>query len=165
MPARKPLAVIVDMIVNIQIFQCRITVDFDKTKDFYATLPRISENCQCEDCKYFEDILIKKDFYLFQILKSMGVDISRQPNINPDGICSVGPTDKYNKAYMGYYNIYGQLGKTQNKTQKRNAQGELESVDYITHTSDSNINYTVKQIKPGELTIEFYIETEKINAC
>ena len=150
--------------VQFQIGQCRIYVDTDKTKDFYSKFPKISENCKCGDCKYFEDVIIKKDIRLFTILKSMGVDLDRQPNINPDGICSVGPTDKYNRAYFGYYNLFGQLGKTQRKTQTKNPDGELESVDFIEHTSDNNVNYTIKQIKENELTVEFYIECEKINS-
>ena len=150
--------------VNFQIGQCRIYVDTDKTKDFYYILPKISENCKCDDCKYFEYFMTKKEIRIFTILKNMGVDLTRQPNINPDGVCSVGPTDKYNRAYLGYYNVFGQLGKTQRKTQTKNVDGELESVNFIEHTSDNNMNYTIKQIKYNELTVEFYIESEKINA-
>ena len=78
------------MTVDFQIGQCRIYVDTDRTKEFYETLPRISENCNCGDCVYFENEVIKKDIPLFRILKKMCVDLTRQPNINPDGVCSVG---------------------------------------------------------------------------
>jgi hypothetical protein len=148
--------------IHFQIGQSKITVDIDKTKDFYSTLPKISENCKCDDCKYFEDVLTKKDIRLFVILKSMGVDPGRQPNIGSDGICSVGPTDNYNKAYFGYYNLFGQLSKANRKIQTENIDEELESVDFIEHSFDNKVNYSIKQIKGDELTVEFYIEYEKI---
>ena len=143
--------------------QCRVYVDTDKTKKFYEGLPRISENCDCGDCVYFENEVTKKDIRLPETLKDMGIALTRQPNINPDGVCCVGETEKYKRGYIGYYNLYGQLGKTQKSTQTKNDQGQLESVDFYESEDDSYTQYKIKQVTDAKLTIDFYIECEKRN--
>lgn len=148
--------------LGLQIGQCRIQVDTERTKAFYATLPFISENCTCDDCVYFENEVIQKDIRLFKILKSMEVDLKRQPNINPDGVCSFGPTEKYQKAYLGYYQVYGQLRKTQNKTQIRNEDGKLVSVDFYEPSDDAYVHFKIVQKEDDLLEIEFFLECEKL---
>ena len=148
--------------VNFQIGQCRIYVDTDSTKKYYENLPRISENCNCDDCLYFENKVIQKDIRLFRILIEMGVDLERQPNVNPDGVSSIGQTAKYKRSYMGYYHIFGKLNKIQNKTATRDDEGEIETVDFYETTDDTNIQYKIKKEIDDKLTIEFYLECEKI---
>ena len=143
------------MTVGFQIGQCRIYVDTDRTKKFYDTLPRISENCNCGNCVYFENEVTKKDIRLFGILKKMGVELTRQPNINPDGVSSVGPTAKYNRTYIGYYQVFGKFGKTQKKTQTINVDGKLESVDFFEPLKDSYIHYKIIQDKDDQLIVDF----------
>ena len=91
----------------------------------------------------------------------MGADLTRQPNINPDGVSSVGDTEKYLRSYMGYYYVYGRLGKTQKSTQAINEQGLLESVDFCEPADDSYTRFKVKQVTDDQLTIDFYVECEK----
>lgn len=147
--------------LEFQIGQCRVYVDTDKTKNFYKELPRISENCSCDDCDYFENEVIKKDIGLFRILNKMGVDLKRQPNINPDGVSSVGETDNFRRSYMGYYKLFGNLGKVQKSIQNKGGQGKLESVDFYEPEDDSYTQYKIKQENDDQLTIDFYIECEK----
>ena len=149
------------MTVGFQIGQCRIYVDIDKTRKFYEGLPRISENCTCGDCSYFETEVTSKEIRLFKILQKMGVDLTKQPNINPDGVCSTGDTDKYLRSYLGYYKVFGRLGKTQKSTQNINDQGQLESVDFYEPEEDSYTQYKIKQVSDDQLTVDFYIECEK----
>ena len=61
------------MTVSFKIGQCRINEDTDRTKEFFETLPGISENCNCCDGVYFENEVIKKHIPVFRILKDMGV--------------------------------------------------------------------------------------------
>ncbi len=149
------------MTVNFQIGQCRIVTEVDRTKKFYNGLPRISENCSCKDCSYFETELIKKKIRLFEILKKMGVDLAKQPNINSDRVFSGGETGKYQKSFNGSYKIYGRLKKTQKSTQMINGEGQLESVDFYESEKDSCIQYKIKQDSNDQLTIDFFIECEK----
>jgi len=144
-----------------QIGQCRVLTDKDKTIKFYRSLPKISENCGCENCHYFETIVTEKEIRLFTILKEMGVDLTRQPAINPDGICPVGPTEKYARAYIGYYQVFGKFGKTQRTPQTLNSEGKLESVGFFEPEDDSYTEYKVKQQADDQLIIEFYLECEK----
>jgi len=146
---------------NFQVGQCRIYVDTEATIKYYERLPRISENCKCDDCAYFESNVTKKDVRLFGILKDMGVDLTRQPNINPDGICSIGETEKYERTYMGYYQIFGQLGKTQKKASTKSEDGEIETVDFYETTDDTNIQYKIKSDIDDKLTFDFYLECER----
>ena len=149
------------MAIGFQIGQCRISVDNERTKEFYSTLPKISENCACGDCAHFESEVITKDLRLFRILKGMGVDLARQPNVNPDGICSIGPTEKYRHAYLGYYLVFGKFGKTQRTPQTLNSDGKLESVDFYESEEDSSVQYKIKQDSDDRLIFDFYLECDK----
>ncbi len=93
----------------------------------------------------------------------MGVDLARQPDIAPDGICCIGPTKKYERAYFGYYQVFGRLGKTQ-KTPQTIVDGKLESVDFFDTVDDSHVHYQIKQETEDKLTFEFYLECEKIHS-
>ncbi len=150
------------MNVNFQIGQCRVWVEVGRTEKAYETYPTISENCDCGDCTYFEEEIIKKDIRLFRILKKMGVDLSRQPNTGNDGICSVGPTEKYKRAYIGRYNVFGKLGKTQRTPNFKNSEGTVESVDFYIPDEEAYTQYKIKQETPDELEFSFYLECEKI---
>lgn len=143
------------MSIGFQIGQCRINVDTDATKKFYSSLPKISENCKCGDCDYFEKVITKKDIRLLNNLQKMGVDLTRQPNIAPDGLCCVGPTEKYERDYLGYYQLIGNLGKTQ-RTPQKVVDDKLESVDFFETEDDSNVTYTIKQDEEDKLTIDFF---------
>ncbi|MCB0401360.1 MAG: hypothetical protein KDD41_04705 [Flavobacteriales bacterium] len=147
--------------IRFQIGQCRINVNIGKTKDFYKSQPKISENCTCKDCSYFENIVTKKNIRLMKILSQMGVDLTRQPNINLNGVCSTGETEKFQRSYMGYYKVFGRLGKTQKSTQTINKEGQLESVDFYEPEDDSYIQYKVRQETNDQLTVDFYLECEK----
>jgi hypothetical protein len=149
------------MLVNFQIGQCRITVDTDRTKKFYESLSRISENCECGDCAYFESEIIKKEIRLFKILQQMGVDLSRQPDIVPDGVISYGDNESFKNVYSGYYYVYGQVGKTQWKRQTMTMNGQIVSVDFSEAENDSFIEYNIIQESDEKLCVEFWLQCEK----
>lgn len=147
--------------MNFQIGQCRLFIDVHRTKEFYKDLPRISENCDCEDCSHYETSITDMNIRLFRILKKMGVDLKRQPNINPDGICSTGETNAFTNSYMGYYHLYGNIGKTQHKQKNVDTNGNVTSVSYQDFESNSLARYSIKQVTTNELICEFYLECEK----
>lgn len=147
--------------VNFQIGQCRITVDLDRTRDFYSELPRISENCKCQDCEHFENVVTNMNIHLFEMLKRMGVNLKRQPNINPDGVCSTGETDEFQRTYMGYYKLFGNVGKAQRTPKLVNSNGELTAFEFRETEEDAFVQYTIKQASTDELTIDFFIECER----
>ena len=98
---------------SVQIGQCRIYVEETKTKNFYSDQPMISDNCKCENCQNFDKNVVKRDLRLFNNLKTMGVILERQPNINPDGVSCIGDTVNFEKGYLGNYKVLARFGKTQ----------------------------------------------------
>ena len=149
-----------DGIVSFQIGQCRLIADIKRTKDFYSTLPTISTNCSCGNCKYYETEVLQHTNRLFTILSEMGVDLNRQPNINPDGISCVGETKPGKMGYMGYYFVFGRIGKTQKKHIKRIDTGQLLEVEFKDMEFGKDIQVTIKQLDTGKLSFEFYIEVQ-----
>lgn len=141
-----------------QIGQVRLHIDIKKTREFYARLPKISENCTCSDCMYFETEVIHRTNKLFDLLKKMGVDLSRQPNINPDGLCCVGNTKQDKIGYLGYYFVYGKVGKTSKSTKIVNVENQVSEVSFNDAEFGKHIQLTIKQVEKDKLSFDFYIE-------
>ena len=102
--------------MRFKIGEIHLDVDIDATSRFYAQQPQIEENCPCGDCQYFQEELIQQPIRLLELLKQMGVNLAKQPNINPDGICCVSDEVNYKKAYIGYYMVIGNTQKEQSYT-------------------------------------------------
>jgi hypothetical protein len=144
-----------------QIGQCRLHVHTKRTKEFYATQPKITENCSCGFCKFFEMEVINQPNRLFEILKKMEVDLSRQPNKNPDGVCCVGDTKKDKLGYMGNYFVFGEIGKTSKKTAQINNDNEVSEVTFNDTEFGDNTLVTIKQVDKDKLSFEFYMDVDK----
>ena len=125
-----------------------LEVDIEATAKFYLKQPEIKENCQCADCRYFQDKVIRQPINLFEVLRAMGADLSRQPNINPDGICCVDDCIGYQKKYMGYYMVVGEIL-------------EFKEPAYTDAESNSITSWEIKQ-KDEFLVFDFYIQYNKI---
>ncbi len=138
-----------------------MTVEVDRTKNFYRELPLISENCNCIDCEHFETVVTEMNFRLFEMLNQMGVNLRRQPNINPDGVCSTGETDKFQRAYMGYYKLFEKVGGAERAPSKVNSDGEPTAFEFRETEEDAFVQYTIKQESTDQLTIDFFIECER----
>ncbi|WP_207531819.1 hypothetical protein [Desertivirga arenae] len=140
-PCRKP-----DM--RFQIEEMILEVDFDATAKYYAEQPQIKENCSCGDCKYFQDELIRQPIKLFELLKQMGVDLSRQPDINPDGIFCINDDITFRKKYVCYYLVVGQIV-------------EFKEKSYTDNESNSLTTWEVKQ-QDEFLKFDFFIQYDRI---
>jgi len=144
-----------------QIGQCRLHIHLKRTKEFYSVQPKISENCSCGYCKYFENKVIKQTSKLFDLLKKMGVELNRQPDINPDGISCIGESKPHKLGYMGYYFVYGEIGKTSKKNKKLNNDGSVNEVVFNNTEFGTETHVTIKQIEDDKLSFEFYLDVEK----
>lgn len=138
-----------------QIGQCRLHINIKRTKEFYALQPKITENCICGDCKYYAENVISKPNKLFSLLVNMGVDLSRQPNINPDGVIPYNLEDKY--LFEGYYFVYGTFGKTSKKTKIINEDNVISEVAFNNKEFGKEIQLVVKQIEHEKLSFEFLL--------
>ena len=145
-----------------QIGQCRIYVDETGNNEFYMSQPLISSNCQCENCKYFEENVVKRNIRLFKNLKAMGVILERQPNINPDGVSCVGDTEKFERGYLGNYKVLGQFRKTQKEPQIKDEFGNIKSVRFEEVNDEYYCSYEIIRISDNELDFQFWIEVDRI---
>jgi len=157
--ARKPWLSTPDW-CTFQIGQCRLHIHIKRTKDFYATLPKITQNCSCGYCKYFETEVINQPHKLFDILEQMEVDLSRQPDINPDGISCVGETKKDRLGYMGNYFVYGEIGKTPNGNPRVNEDISISEVSFNDAEFGNTTQVTIKQVDKDKLSFEFYMQVQ-----
>jgi hypothetical protein len=147
--------------VGTNLGQCRVRINQRRTMVFYAAQPKISENCKTEYCKYFEEVIINLPIPLFECLDRMCVDLSRQPNIDPAGLICVGETKKGKIGYSGYYLVFGKFGKSQNKSAKFNADGEVEQVQFMNGEYGEGVLLTITKVPDQKLCFEFYLEVEK----
>lgn len=147
--------------VTFQIGQCRLHINIQQTKGFYGSLPKISENCLCDYCKYFETEVINHPNRLFEILLKMEVDLTRQPNVNPDGISCVGETRPGRLGYMGNYFVYGRIGKTSKRGKKLSDNHSVTEVSFNDKEFGTNIQVTIKKIEDDILSFVFYLEIDK----
>ncbi|MHA4812560.1 hypothetical protein ACX0G9_30990 [Flavitalea flava] len=152
-----------DKWVNFQIGQCRLHIQIERTKEFYAAQPKISTNCSCDNCKYFENEVINHSNRLFEVLKEMGVDLSRQPNINSDGICCVGDTKPDKLGYMGNYFVYGKIGKTSKKNKKSEDDNRVSEVTFNDAEFGHNTQATIRQFEEDKLSFGFYMDVDKFD--
>lgn len=144
-----------------QIGQCTLHIHIKKTKEFYLELPKISENCSCGYCRYFEKEVINQPHKFFEILKEMEVDLSRQPNINPDGVCCVGHTETGKLSYMGNYFIFGEIINTSKNCTQWNDHNPIIEVAFKDSEFGDNTQIVIKQVDKDKISAEFYMEVDK----
>ena len=134
-----------------------VIVDLAKTKAFYSTLPQISANCSCGNCVYFEKVVIKQPLRLFDLLKDMQVDLSRQPDINPDGVYAI--TIQPNKInYHGYYLV---CGSVENDTHDIPLFDSLHGFEDFEQADFSGLKVAVSKVDDEKVAVEFDILIEK----
>ena len=143
-----------------QIGQCRLHINQKRTKEFYITQPNISVNCSCGYCAYFERDVINQPNKLFALLSRMDVDISKQPHINPDGVCCIGETKPGKLGYMGYYFVYGEIGKTSKKTAILSDDNRVDEVRFNNAEFGNDTQVIIKQVEKDKLSFQFYMEVD-----
>lgn len=148
---------------NFQIGQCRLHIHLKRTREFYTAQPKITENCSCGYCKYFETEVIKQSNELFDLLKKMEVNLSRQPNINPDGVSCIGESNPGKLGYIGNYFVYGKIGKTTKKNKKINDDSRVSEVIFNNTEFGTSSQVTIRQVDDDKLSFEFYMDVDKAN--
>jgi hypothetical protein len=147
-------------ICTFQINKCRITIDIGKTTAYYATQNLITEDCDCENCKHYAENVIHKDIRIFDILKSMGVDLAKNENNQPDSLYYTGASEKFKNSYIHYYRVFGTIKKTTLSTLKVD-ENDLKSVEYFNNESDSFCNYILKQLNDHEIECQIILKCDR----
>lgn len=140
-----------------QVGQCRVLVNLTATEAFYKNQPKIIDNCDCGDCRHFSDMVVEQEHKLFDLLEKMRVDLQRQPNINPDGVCCV-DLENGKKGYIGYYYVIGELRKTTKKTKISDDEGNIIEVSFKNAEFGKGVELTIKQADSDRLIFDFYFE-------
>jgi len=66
-----------------------LRVDKKVTKNLYLTEVKITDNCNCDDCDFYVNRLIKQPFEIFQMLLEMGIDLEKNLSSEPKGVWCV----------------------------------------------------------------------------
>jgi hypothetical protein len=93
----------------IEIGENRIAYDNKKTSDAYLKEISIIENCPCDDCYYFANVITKLELEIFQILKNSGVNLEKNLGSEPTGVwCIRNENDKF-EFFQQAYLIKGRI--------------------------------------------------------
>nr|WP_288836703.1 hypothetical protein [uncultured Flavobacterium sp.] len=66
-----------------------VLVDVERTVEFYKDQNEVLLDCSCSDCRFYCDFIAKKDFEFFQLLKEMGVTLTKNLSTEPTGVWCV----------------------------------------------------------------------------
>jgi hypothetical protein len=73
----------------IKIGESKVAYNKKRTSDTYSKEINIIEDCLCEDCQYYANVITKLDLEIFQILKNAGVNLEKNLNSEPTGVWCV----------------------------------------------------------------------------
>jgi hypothetical protein len=96
---------------RLEIENCQLLVDTDKTHEFYQTQNKIVDDCQCADCKFYSETFLKEPLEIFSILSSFGVDLQKNLSKEPTGVWCV--RDK-NDTFLHCDQLYQIVGRFSN---------------------------------------------------
>ena len=118
-----------------------LRVDKEETENLYLTEIAITDNCNCEDCSYYADILIKQPFEIFQKLEEMGVDLGKNLSSEPTGVWCIRDSKGQLIHFDQVYRVYGSILKS-------------DKVNYLTVENNYKIDATFIPYKLDCIDIE-----------
>ena len=68
-------------------------VDVSKTQQFYLTQDKITEDCTCDDCRFYATEFIKQTLEIFELISTMGVDLAKNLESEPTGVWCIRDND------------------------------------------------------------------------
>lgn len=84
-------------------------VDKEETERLYVTEIKITDNCDCSDCSFYANSLIKQPFGIFQMLQEMGVDLSKNLSSESTGVWCVRDDREQLIHFDQVYRVYGTI--------------------------------------------------------
>lgn len=134
------------MIKTFNINGTQVAINVLATKEFYKTQKNISEDCDCSDCSYYQNIFTNKSFAFFDILTKMGVDIKKNLSSEPTGVWCIRNESNNIIHVTNYHHVIGNI--TQSK------QVECSIVEH-----KLNFNLFFRQIEENIIDIELSIDS------
>ena len=141
----------------------QLKVEAAQTQDQYALWPRISENCICGDCAWFEEHVPRLGPCLFHTLALVGVDLTRQPNDPEDALCSLSTDQDAFPVYVGFYILVGQLLRSP-LPPKRPA--HPASMGWRAHeqTAEAQVHYSIVSESVDRLRVDFWVAWKRTSS-
>lgn len=97
------------MTEDFEIAGTTLRVDKMATERLYLPEVKITDNCNCSDCTFYADILIKQPFEIFQLLSRMGVDLGKNLSSEPTGVWCIREADGQLIHFDQVYRIFGSI--------------------------------------------------------
>jgi hypothetical protein len=95
-----------------------LLVDTERTQLSYLNQIKITEDCTCEECKYFATVFVKGHLEIFTILSTMGVDLEKSLKSNPQRLWCVLGANKEFLYCEQMYQVDGEILPKQKETIK-----------------------------------------------
>jgi len=120
----------------------RLEIDPIKTKEFYLTQHKITDDCQCDDCHFYAVVFIQKKFSFFELLKTMGIDLRKNLTGEPTGVWCV-RDDQGGFLYCQHvYQAIGQFSNTNTERFRYNmAEGDYKILAEIVKKIEGKIDF------------------------
>lgn len=127
----------------------KLNVSADATTQLYSTQHLISDDCECEDCKFYVSKVLRYGFSIHAELSSAGVDVAKNLDSEPTGVWCV-RDDGGKLLYTAHaYHIVGRLYDSQ------------AEVGYQASEQGYNLDVYLQQIDDQTVRIDVTIRREK----
>ena len=138
----------------------QLQVEVAQTQAQYALWPRISENCSCGDCAWFEEHVPRLKASLFLTLALVGVDVTRQPNAPEDALYSISTDQGSFPMYVGFYPLVGQLLRSHLPA---GLPTHPASRVWMAHeqTAEAQVHYSIVPDSVDRLRVNFWVEWKR----
>lgn len=132
-----------------KIHNVELQVDIAKTKEFYLTQNKITDDCSCNDCVFYATIFIHENLEIFNILPLMGVDLGKNMASEPTGVWCVRDDNDNFLHCQQVYQAVGQLSAN-----------NVSKVEY--EKDDNGFKVTATFIQAGADKIDIALQIDKV---
>lgn len=134
------------MTVSAKLNDINIEYDKQKTTEAYVNEISIKEDCPCDDCAYFVDVVLKIDLEIFRILKSIGTDLEKNLKNEPTGVWCIRNDDDEFIFFQQVYRIEGFLHGKLSYHYEKEEQGLKVDAVFVNHHDHISVDLQVARI-------------------
>lgn len=123
--------------------------DTSKTKEFYLTQHKITDDCECDDCNFYATNFINNKFEIFSLLETMGIDLSKNLGGEPTGVWCI-RDDK--GEFLHCLQVYQAVGQFVNENATKLSYEKTEN----------NYKICAAVVKTGNGRVDFELIIDKV---
>ncbi len=125
----------------------QIQVDIEKTKEFYVTQQQIVDDCKCEECNFYATKFITEKLEIFNILNSMGVDLSKNLSTEPTGVWCIRDD---NENFIHCQQVYQIIGKFVSES--------VSNLNYENIEKEFKVSATFSKVDNNRVDIAIFVD-------